>query len=92
MSLLSFAEVAMLVVSIGYQAWQIIINPAEFEEDRKLFQNLFSIGTVKEDLRIKKMEVDIHVSISHMKAKKLLRATSTRSWRQSSRSTMTTRY
>ena len=71
MSLLSFAEVAMLVVSIGYQAWQIIINPAEFEEDRKLFQNLFSIGTSKEDLRIKKMEVDIHVSVSHMKAKKL---------------------
>ena len=69
MSLLSFAEVAILLVSIGYQAWHIIINPAEFEEDRELFQSLFSIGTSKEDLRIKKMEGDIHVSVSHMKAK-----------------------
>ena len=65
MSLLSFAEVAMLLVSIGYQTWQLCKNPERFVENGKFSLNLFNVGSPKDDSRIKKMEVAIHVSVSH---------------------------
>ena len=63
MSLLSFAEVAMLLVSIGYQVWLICRNPERFEENGKLSLNDFIFD---EKARIKKMQGGIHVSVSHM--------------------------
>ena len=66
MSLLSFGEVAILLVSIGYQIWQICKNPARFEEGGKLSLNQFIVRSSNYDSRIKKMEGAIHVSPSHM--------------------------
>ena len=65
MSLLSFAEVAMLLLSIGYHIWQTCRNPARFEKNGKFSLNLFNVGG-KDDEQIKKMEGKIHVSVSHM--------------------------
>ena len=58
MSLLSFAEVAILLLGIGYHAWQIVMNPTKFVEDGKLSLNLS-----KYDSRIEKMQGAIHVSV-----------------------------
>ena len=62
MSLLSFAELAMLLVSLGYQTWQICRNPARFEENGKLSLNSFRVGSPNDDSQIRKMEGAIHVS------------------------------
>ena len=68
MSLLSFVEIAMLLVSIGYQIWQIYMNPTRFEEHGDLSVDIFNVGKSKDDARIKKMQGAIHVSVSHMTA------------------------
>ena len=67
MSLLSFGEIAMLILSFGYHIWQVCKNPARFEENDKLSLHLFDGGS-KEDKQIKRMEEKIHVSVSPMLA------------------------
>ena len=63
MSLLSFAELAMLLVSLGYQTWQICRNPGRFEENGKLSLNSFRVGSPNDDSQIRKMEGEINVSV-----------------------------
>ena len=65
-SLISFAEIAMLLVSIGYQIWLFCLNPVKIDEQCKLLLNLFNVGSPKDDLQDKKVLVGIDVSISHI--------------------------
>ena len=64
MSMLSFAEVAMLMVSIGYQTWQICRNPERFVESDDLL-SFFNVRSPNHNSWIQKMEGAIHVRISY---------------------------
>ena len=61
MSLLSFAEVAMLLFSIGYHIQQIYMHPERFEENGMFSLKLCIFGSPKDDSQIDKIQGRIDV-------------------------------